>query len=112
MRGGEDLRLLVAEPPQLGERIHRVNRTAGAPVERSSVGLGAEAAGVAGAARVRPDDRGRERLAVCVQGKQAVHRAAEAQRLHAPRIDRRRVERVTHRAYHAGPHHLHVLLRP
>ncbi len=73
----EQLGALVAQPHQLGQRRHRVDRRAGAAVDRQPVPFVADALGPGRGALVGPGDAGRERRARAVDQDQAVHGRAE-----------------------------------
>ena len=77
---GEQLRPLLAEPDQLGQRRHRVHRRAGPPVQRQAAGGRPQPVGLRGGPRVGPGQRRGQRVPGGVQPDQRVHRRAERQR--------------------------------
>ncbi len=79
-RPGEQLRLVLGQPAQLGDGQHRVHRRAGRGVQRAAAAVGAPAVGDRVRAPVHPGDHARERLARLVDAQHAVHRGREADR--------------------------------
>jgi hypothetical protein len=70
--------LVVAEPEQLGERRHGVDRGPGAAVQAAPLGGDPQPLRLLAGALVRPGDRRGERAAAGVDREEAVHRRAGA----------------------------------
>jgi hypothetical protein len=112
VRFRKELRLVVANPEDLGQRVRRAQAVAGDAVHVGRADALSEAAGLLDGALIRPDDGRAQRRAVRLERHDALHLPAESDAGHFVGAGGGARQQLTGGAAHSAPPVVRVLLGP